>query len=225
LYNIFKIHKNGGDFMFIQKPINDYVAEVASKEPTPGGGSVAALAGSLGAALTVMVGNLTIGRKKYDQLSDDVKEIMNRNFEELKKSIEKLNSIVDEDTRAFDKVMEALKLPKETDEQKKIRSDAIQEGYKVALEVPLRCAEECYKVLKLQKVFADYGNVNAITDVGVGALLAATGLEGAILNVRINLNSIKDLEFKNRIEGRINILMTEGLKLKNELMETVYKRL
>jgi formiminotetrahydrofolate cyclodeaminase len=211
--------------MLIQKPINDYVAQVASKEPTPGGGSVAALAGSLGSALTVMVGNLTIGRKVYNELADDVKELMSRNFNELNESIERLNSIVDEDTKAFDKVMEALKLPKETDEQKKIRSNAIQEGYKVALEVPLKCAEECYKVLKLQKVFADYGNVNAITDVGVGALLAATGLEGAILNVKINLSSIKDLEFKNKIEERINTLMAEGMKLKDELMEIVYKRL
>lgn len=211
--------------MLIQKPINDYVAQVASKEPTPGGGSVAALAGSLGSALTVMVGNLTIGRKVYNELADDVKELMSRNFNELNESIERLNSIVDEDTKAFDKVMEALKLPKDTDEQKKIRSNAIQEGYKVALEVPLKCAEECYKVLKLQKVFADYGNVNAITDVGVGALLAATGLEGAILNVKINLSSIKDLEFKNKIEERINTLMAEGMKLKDELMEIVYKRL
>lgn len=211
--------------MLIQKPINDYVSQVASKEPTPGGGSVAALAGSLGSALTVMVGNLTIGRKVYNELADDVKELMSRNFNELNESIERLNSIVDEDTKAFDKVMEALKLPKETDEQKKIRSNAIQEGYKVALEVPLKCAEECYKVLKLQKVFADYGNVNAITDVGVGALLAATGLEGAILNVKINLSSIKDLEFKNKIEERINTLMAEGMKLKDELMEIVYKRL
>lgn len=211
--------------MLIQKSIKDYVAQVSSKDPTPGGGSVAALAGSLGSALTVMVGNLTIGRKIYDELTDEAKELMIRNFEELNKSIERLNSIVDEDTKAFDKVMEALKLPKDTDEQKKIRSNAIQEGYKVALEIPLRCAEECYKVLQLQKVFADHGNVNAITDVGVGALLAATGLEGAILNVRINLNSIKDLEFKNRIEERINTLMTEGIKLKDELMEIVYKRL
>lgn len=211
--------------MFIEKSIKDYVAHVASKDPTPGGGSVAALAGSLGAALTTMVGNLTIGRKIYDELSDEVKEVMDKNFKELYESIERLNAIVDEDTKAFDKVMEALKLPKETEEEKKIRSNAIQEGYKVALEVPLRCAEECYNVLKLQRVFADHGNVNAITDVGVGALLAVTGLEGAILNVKINLNSIKDVEFKNKIEEKINALMSEGMKLKDELMEIVYKRL
>lgn len=211
--------------MFIEKPIKDYIKHVASKEPTPGGGSVAALAGSLGSALTAMVGNLTIGRKVYEKLDETVKEVMDKNFKELNDSIERLNGIVDEDTKAFDKVMEALKLPKETEEEKKIRSNAIQEGYKVALEVPLRCAEECYNVLKLQRVFADYGNINAITDVGVGALLAATGLEGAILNVKINLSGIKDEDYKADIEEKINALMTDGMKLKEELMEIVYKRL
>ncbi|HSH37085.1 cyclodeaminase/cyclohydrolase family protein [Schnuerera sp.] len=211
--------------MLMDESIRNYIQNVASKEPTPGGGSVAALAGSLGSALTAMVGYLTIGRKMYEELDNEAKKEMDNNFEELKKSIEKLNYIVDEDTKAFDKVMEAFKLPKETDEEKKNRSQAIQEGYKVALEVPLRCAEECFKVLELQKIFADYGNVNAITDVGVGALLAATGLEGALLNVKINLNSIKDQEYKNKMEQKIDNLLKEGTEIKEELMKTVYKRL
>ncbi|SHD78057.1 cyclodeaminase/cyclohydrolase family protein [Schnuerera ultunensis] len=211
--------------MLIDGSIKNYVDKVASKDPTPGGGSVAALAGSLGSALTAMVGYLTIGRKMYEELDEKTKGEMDHNFEELKKSIEKLNQIVDEDTKAFDKVMEAFKLPKETEEEKKNRSQAIQEGYKVALEVPLRCAEECFKVLELQKVFADHGNVNAITDVGVGALLAATGLEGALLNVKINLLSIKDEEFKNKMEEKIDNLLKEGTKLKEELLKTVYQRL
>ncbi|WP_236912130.1 cyclodeaminase/cyclohydrolase family protein [Clostridium sp. Cult1] len=211
--------------MLIDGSIKNYINEVASKEPTPGGGSVAALAGSLGSALTAMVGYLTIGRKMYLELDEKIKEEMDQNFEELKKSIEKLNEIVDEDTKAFDKVMEAFKLPKETEEEKKKRTQAIQEGYKIALEVPLRCAEECFKVLELQKVFANYGNVNAITDVGVGALLAATGLEGALLNVKINLLSIKDEEFRNKMEEKIDNLLKRGTALKEELLETVYQRL
>ncbi|WP_236913663.1 cyclodeaminase/cyclohydrolase family protein [Clostridium sp. Cult2] len=209
----------------MDESIGDYIDKVASKEPTPGGGSVAALAGSLGSALTAMVGYLTIGRKMYEELDEKIKEEMRQNFEELKKSIEKLNHIVDEDTKAFDKVMEAFKLPKETDEEKKNRFEAIQEGYKIALEVPLRCAEECFKVLKIQKVFADYGNVNAITDVGVGALLAATGLEGALLNVKINLLSIKDEEFKNKMEEKVDNLLKEGIELKEKLLKIVYERL
>ena len=211
--------------MFINKSVNDYVSEVLSGEPTPGGGSVAALAGSLGAALTSMVGNLTFGKKAYEELDEEIKVEMDKNFKEVQNSIKRLKEIVDEDTKAFDKVMEAFKMPKETEEEKKARTEAIQAGYKKALEVPLECAEECYKVLKLQNVFAHYGNANAITDIGVGALLAVTGLEGAILNVRINLKSIKDEEYRTSIEKKINQLMEDGYNLKEELMKTVYDRL
>ena len=211
--------------MLINKSVKSYIDKVASKEPTPGGGSVAALAGSLGSGLTAMVGYLTTGRKVYEELDDSTRKEMDDAFAELNKSMEKLNHIVDEDTKAFDKVMEAFKLPKETEQEKKNRSNAIQEGYKVALEVPLKCAEECFKVLKLQKVFANHGNINAITDVGVGALLAVTGLEGAILNVKINLLSIKDTEYSLEVEERINHILQEGIKLKEELMKIVYERL
>lgn len=211
--------------LFIEKSLKDYVAEVASGAPVPGGGSVAALAGSLGAALTSMVGNLTIGRKGYIELDDEIKKEMDDSFEKIQKSIEVLNGIVDEDSKAFDRVMEAFKMPKGTEEEKAKRSEAIQEGYKVALQVPLRCAEECLNVLRLQKVFAEYGNKNAISDVGVGALLAAAALESALLNVRINLNGIKDVEFKKKIEEKIDNLMNEGMKLKDQWMKIVYEKI
>jgi formiminotetrahydrofolate cyclodeaminase len=211
--------------LLIEKSLKDYVAEVASGAPVPGGGSVAALAGSLGAALASMVGNLTIGRKGYIELDDEIKKEMDDSFEKIQKSIEILNGIVDEDSKAFDRVMEAFKMPKETEEEKAKRSEAIQEGYKVALQVPLRCAEECLNVLRLQKVFAEYGNKNAISDVGVGALLAAAALESALLNVRINLNGIKDVEFKKKIEEKIDNLMNEGMKLKDQWMKIVYEKM
>lgn len=211
--------------MLMDGSINSYVAQVASGAPTPGGGSVAALAGSLGSALTVMVGNLTIDKKVYGKLDDETKKEMEKNFDELQKSVEKLNQIVDEDTKAFSGVMEAFKLPKETDEDKAKRTAAIQAGYKVALEVPLRCAEECFKALELQKVFAEHGNVNAITDVGVGALLAATGLEGALFNVTINLLSIKDTEYRNEMEKKVDRLLKDGTQLKEDLLKIVYGRL
>ena len=211
--------------MFINKSVNDYVSEVLSGEPTPGGGSVAALAGSLGAALTSMVGNLTFGKKAYEELDEEIKVEMDKNYKEIQNSIKRLKEIVDEDTKAFDGVMEAFKMPKGTEEEKKARTEAIQSGYKKALEVPLECAEECYKVLELQNVFAHYGNSNAITDIGVGALLAVTGLEGAILNVKINLKSIKDEEYRTNVEKKVNQLMEDGYKLKEELMKTVYDKL
>ena len=211
--------------MFIEKSLKEYVANVASGDPTPGGGSVAALAGSLGGALTSMVKNLTVGKKAYEELSDEVKSEILNNAKEIEELTESLNKIVDEDTKAFDEVMKAFKLPKETDEEKAARSQAIQDGYRIALEVPLRSAEKCLRILELQEVFAENGNVNAITDVGVGTLLAYTGLEGALFNVTINLGSIKDEEYKKEISTKVDNILTKGKELKEELLKVVYKRL
>ncbi len=211
--------------MFINNSLKEFIDVVASDNPTPGGGSVSALAGSLGGALTNMVGTLTIDKKVWEELSDEVKVEMKQAFDEMTEKINSLSKIVDEDSTAFDDVMTAFKMPKETDEEKKARSNAIQEGYKHALEVPLRCAEECFRVLELQEVFANYGNVNAITDVGVGTLLAYTGLEGALFNVTINLLSVKDAEYKKEMESRVSVLLKDGKRLKSKLIEKVYERL
>jgi len=211
--------------MFIEKSLTNYISDVSSGAPTPGGGSVSALVGSLGAALTSMVGNLTVGKKAYDALDEDIKKEIDNNMKEIQKLIERLEEIVDEDTKAFDEVMDAFKLPKGTEEEKKARTEAIQAGTKTALEVPLECAEKCFQVLKLQKVFAEYGNANAITDVGVGALLAYAGVEGALFNVKINLASIKDEEYKEKIEKEVGSILTESKNLKEEILKVVYSKL
>lgn len=211
--------------MFIDKSLKEYIAATASAEPTPGGGSVAAVVGSLGGALTNMVNNLTVGKKAYEAFSEELKLELANNSKEVEALVVDLSNIVDEDTKAFDKVMDAFKLPKETDEEKTLRSQAIQDGYKIALEVPLRCAEKCLRILQLQKVFAHNGNVNAITDVGVGVLLAYSGLEGALFNVTINLGSLKDEDFRTEISAKVSSLLAEGKKLKEESLEIVYKRL
>ncbi|MDR7871399.1 MAG: cyclodeaminase/cyclohydrolase family protein [Tissierellaceae bacterium] len=211
--------------MLIEKSLKDYILETSTGNPTPGGGSVAALAGSLGSALTQMVGNLSFDKKSFTQLDDDIKKELEENFIVLKEKMEIISKIIDEDSIAFDGVMTAFKMPKDTEDEKNIRSNAIQEGYKHALEVPLRCAKECLEVLKLQSVFANYGNINAITDVGVGVLLAHSGLEGALFNVRINLLSIKDEDYKSRINNEMNQIFEEGNKLKEEMLKIVYERL
>ena len=211
--------------MYIDMSIKEYVTVTASAEPTPGGGSVSALAGSLGSTLTSMVYNLTRGKKAYKELDELTRNKMDENFQEINKSIERLNHFVDEDTRAFDDVIKAFKMSKETDEEKQNRTEAIQLGYKKALEIPLQCAKECKKVLELQEAFAENGNVNAITDVGVGALLAYTGLEGSLLNVSINLNSIKDKVYKDEKRKEVEVILKEGKDLKDKLMEKVYSRL
>lgn len=211
--------------MLANLTVRDYVKEAQSGNPTPGGGSVAALAGSLGGALTNMVGNLTIGKKIYDEVPENMRVKMENNAEELEKIVDDLINIIDEDAKAFDKAMEAFKLPKETDDDKKIRSAAIQEGYKAAITIPLKCAQLCFNIMELQDVFAYYGNINAITDVGVGTLLSYSGMESAIFNVKINLKSIKDEEYKKEINERIETLMNKGSKLKEQLLEVVYSKL
>src|SRR5690625_1868257 len=211
--------------MLIKKSLQDYISQTASGSPTPGGGSVSALAASLGSALTNMVGNLTFGKKDYESLDQEVKEKMKRNFDKLEEKTKILQAIVDEDSKAFSQVIKAFQLPNHSEEEKRLRSQAIQAGYKKALEVPLKCAEECYQVLKLQEIFAQYGNTNAITDVGVGALLAYSGLEGSLLNVRINLSSIRDEKYKKDMEEKINILLQNGKRLKETISKQVYDKL
>lgn len=211
--------------MFIDKSLKQFALDTKSSDPTPGGGSVSAYAGTMSSALTSMVGGLTFSKKDYLELPEEARTEMETNSKELELLFEDLSSIVDEDSSAFDKVMEAFKMPKETDEDKKARSQAIQDGYKIALQVPLKCAEKCYRLLELQDVFTKYGNVNAITDIGVGVLLAYSGLEGALLNVTINLGSIKDEEYKKVISAKTSSLLSSAKELKEKSLETVYARL
>lgn len=211
--------------MIVDKNISELLEVTSSSSPTPGGGSISALAGSLGASLSMMVTNLSIGKKFYEEFDEDIKNKFNTHLIKLEKLRDELEKIIDEDSSAFDGVMKAFKMPKETEEEKSIRSEKIQEGYIEAIEVPRKCANLCIEVLRLQEFLAEFGNINAITDVGVGALLAYSGLEGAILNVRINLNSIKNQELKSEIEEDVNRLLKEGKSLKETIMNVVYRRL
>ncbi len=211
--------------MLLEKSVEEFVASVASKDPAPGGGSVAALSSSLGSALTAMVGNLTIGRKAYMKLDEDQQKELDRNFEKVQELIDRMNQLTEEDTTAFNGVMKAFKMPKETEEEKKIRKLAIEAATKEALEVPLTVGKESLEILKLQQVFADYGNPNAITDVGVGALLAYAGLEGALFNVLINLQGLSDEAYIADIKKQCEDLKEEGNRLKEKTLVTVYSKL
>lgn len=211
--------------MFIDDSLKDFALVTRSSDPTPGGGSVSAYVGVLGSALTSMVGGLTFGKKGYDDIPEEAREKMETSSKELEGLFDELADIVDEDSKAFDEVMKAFKMPKETDEDKKNRSAAIQEGYKVALDVPMTCAEKCLRVLELQDVFAKYGNINAVTDIGVGILLAYSGMEGALLNVTINLGSLKDEAFRTEISEKTANLLQQGKELKEQNLKVVYERL
>jgi glutamate formiminotransferase len=172
--------------------VERFVDEVSSNSPAPGGGSVAALAGSLGAALAAMVANLTVGKKGYEAAWDSSAKLAERS-QALKAA---LLRAVDDDTKAFDDVLAAMRLPRATDEEKRARADAIAAAYEKATAVPLATARLCLQAIELAEEAAGTGNKNSASDAGVGALLAKAGLESAILNVRINLPSVREGAFK-----------------------------
>lgn len=211
--------------MFINDSLKDFALVTRSSAPTPGGGSVSAYAGVLGSALTSMVGGLTFGKKDYEDIPEEERIKLENNSKEMEKLFDELDDIVDEDSKAFDQVMKAFKMPKETEEQKEERFAAIQEGYKIALDVPMKCAEKCFRILELQDVFAKYGNVNAVTDIGVGILLAYSGMEGALLNVSINLGNLKDEDYRKEVSEKVSNLLQKGKDLKEENLKVVYERL
>lgn len=211
--------------MLISKTLVDFADVVKSDAPAPGGGSVSAYAGSLGAALTSMVGALSFEKKAFKELDKGLQDKMKDSARKLEKLQKDLEKIVDEDTNAFDEVMAGFKMPKDTDEEKALRSKAIQDGYKVAIDVPLRCAKTCLSTLELQKDFAESGNASAISDIGVAALLAHAGCEGAVLNVLINLASLKDEDYRNELIKETDGIMVRAGELKEETMKVVYSKL
>ena len=203
--------------MLVERSVNKFLDELASSSPAPGGGSVAALAGAIGASLTTIVCNLTIGKKKYADVEDDIKKLLEES-EVLRKRFSKL---VDDDTVAFNKVMEAYGLPKESEGQKALRSAAIQEATKEAALVPLEVMKHVIDALALTKVVATKGNQNSISDIGVSALMLHAASEAAALNVLLNLQSIKDVDFVGWKSEDVASLLKTSSNAAEEIMKTV----
>lgn len=206
---------------FTLKSLQTFLAELASAEPAPGGGSVAALSGALAASLVAMVCRLTIGKKGYEAVSAEMQTILPR-AEALQRE---LMDLMQADTDAYTRVMGAYKLPKTTDDEKNARTRAIQAALQHASDVPLRVAEQCVQVLALARVVAEKGNKNAASDGGVGALMAEAGARGAAFNVTINLASITDVTFAQDRRTRVAAILTEAERAKDEILEIVGKRL
>jgi formiminotetrahydrofolate cyclodeaminase len=179
--------------MLTKKTVNDFLDDVASNSPAPGGGSVSALAGSLGAALTSMVCRLTIGKKKYADVQTEMESALKKS-EDLRA---KLTSVIDEDTEAFGKVMAAIGMAKESEEQRTQRNKAIQEATRSATLVPLKLMSLCEEGLGLARIVAEKGNKNSLSDAGVSLLLLQAAANGAALNVRINLPGLEDQKFRD----------------------------
>lgn len=203
--------------MLIDKTIIEFLNETASSNPVPGGGSIAAQSGATAAALVEMVANLTIGKKAYEKVSEEMKEIAQKATllrNELIKEI-------DRDSEAFNNVMAAYKLPKETNIEKDIRSNKIQETTKHAALVPLEVAKKSYQIIHLSREVVAKGNKNAITDGVVSAMMARTSALSAIYNVKINLSSIYDVDFVDSVSREINTIEENIMTIEREIMKSV----
>jgi glutamate formiminotransferase/formiminotetrahydrofolate cyclodeaminase len=190
----------------VNQKVTDFVDEVSRDTPAPGGGSIAALAGAMGAALASMVANLSVGKGEFDPQYENLCALA----DEAQRVKDELLSGVDADTAAFNKVLEAMRLPKDTFEQKEARAAALSAGYKAAAKVPLRTAELCNHALQLCRRAAQIGNDAVMSDVGAGALMAFAGLQSAMYNVRINLPQIEDSVFIAEMDEKITASMKEA---------------
>ncbi len=217
----YKIEKMQKRKKLIDMKINDFVNELSRDSPAPGGGSVAALNGALSGALASMVSNLTYGKKKYSDVWDEMLEI-GRKAQELK---DEFLTLVDKDTEAFDQVMLAMKLPKKTEEEKKIRAMEIERATKHAIEVPLKTLRLTPELMELALRLAEKGNKNAISDAGVAALTAYTAAYGAYLNVLINLGGISDENYVNATREEAEKILKKIEELKTQVLEEVLKSL
>lgn len=205
--------------MLVNLSVKDFLAKTAGNDPVPGGGSIAALNAAIASALTEMVANLTIGKKKYEDKEGLMRKIV-AITENYRASFMK---DIDADSEAYNNVFAAFKLPKETDEEKTERNNQIQEATKIAAEIPMEVARKAVDIMDVIVQVADQGNQNAITDACVAIMTARTAAISAILNVKINLSSIKDIEYVALMTQEANYLESEAIMKEQELLSRVSK--
>lgn len=203
--------------MLVDLTIKGFLSETAGSSPVPGGGSISALNGAIASALTEMVANLTIGKKKYADVEGQMRTIAI----EAASIRERLIRDIDRDSEAYDRVFAAFKLPKETEEQIAERKRTIQDATKEAAIVPMQVAEEVASVMETIIYVAHKGNRNAVTDACVAMMTARTCVLGALLNVRINLGSIEDEAFVKRMREKADYLEAEAIRIETKLLDWV----
>ncbi len=194
-----------------------FADETASESPAPGGGSISAYMGALGASLGTMVANLSSHKPGWDDRWEEFSKWAEKG-QQLK---DELIWLVDEDTNAFNKIMNAFGLPKSNDEEKKARKQAIQEATKYAIEVPFKTVKKSFEVFEICRAMIESGNPNSVTDAGVGALCARAAVTGAYLNVKINAASLDDKEFANNIVAQAADYVAKANAIEKELLAQV----
>ncbi len=213
--------RNKSEERLVNMSVKNFVLETASDSPAPGGGSIAALAGSLGAALGTMVANLSAAKRGWE---DRVSEFSPW-AEEGQKHAVKLTALVDEDTRAFDSIMAAIGLPKDTPEQKDERKKAIEKASQYATEVPFKTMQAAYDCLPLLREMAEKGNPNSLSDVGVGAICIKTAVRGAWFNVLINAKDLGDRTWAENMVNKAEALLKKNHQECDEIANNIEQRL
>ena len=194
--------------------IAEFADMVASDSPVPGGGSMAAVSGVMGAALAEMVANLTVGKKKYVEVEEEMKEVASK----ASSLRTKLLNDIQRDSDSYDKVMAAYKMHKETDEEKAKRENAIQESLKSAALVPLDVAETAFEIISLTEAVVEKGNKNAVTDGLVACMMVRTAVLSALFNVKINLDSIMDEDFVKQMRSKVNEIETKVIEYERKIL-------
>lgn len=201
----------------LEKSCNEFIDQLASNAPVPGGGSASALTAAIGMALGSMVGELTSGNKKFSEYETEVSELLFRSSE----LIRRFKELTLMDMEAFEKLNKALKLPRSTEEEKASRTEAVQTALVGAAEAPLLIVEECVKALKILDSYSLIGNNFVISDAGTGTALCEAALKGARLNVLVNLKLMKDTELRDSMKQRLDAASETGRHLAKLTYERV----
>jgi len=207
--------------IYARETLQVYLDDAAANKPAPGGGSVSACAGALGAALVSMVCNLTRGREKFADVEAEIVTLV----EASEAARGRLEQLLQDDTTAYNGVIAAYRMPKETGEEQAARSQAIQDGLIIAADVPLEICRVAASVCRLAKVAAGIGNPQAVTDAGIGAILGEAAVVGAALNVRINLGSIKDEAYVAAAAAEIDEIQADAAALRAEVLAITLAKL
>ena len=207
--------------MYLDQPMRYFLEKLASKSPEPGGGSVAALAGSLAAALVSMVANLTIDKEKYQEVQPQIRALL----EESERLRAELQDLIQKDTEVYGALSEVYRMSRNTESEKAVRSVKIQDALKRACHVPYEIGTKSLDVARLARQAAEIGNTNTVSDAGIAAILAYACAQSAALNVKINLNSIHDSTYVDTTWSRMQSVLIETANLEKAALEITYRKI
>jgi methenyltetrahydrofolate cyclohydrolase len=207
--------------MYINEPLSYFMDKLASNSPTPGGGSVAALTGAMGAALVSMVANLTLNKEKYKDVQPQI-EVLVKNSEKLRREMQDL---IQKDIDIFGSLSQVYAMPKNTDAEKAARTQKMQEVLKLACQVPFEIGLKSLDIVKLAQTAAEIGNTQAVSDAGVAALLANACAQSAALNVKININSIKDAAYNQATWSKMLDTLNQVDAVQKDVLRITYQKM